>query len=51
MPATDPEPRKRPATQTGPTMRALLASCAAAEAVSRPPMPPAPEEPPQSKAA
>lgn len=38
MPATDPAPRKRPPAQpTGPTMQALLASCAAAEAVSRPP--------------
>lgn len=38
MPATGPEPRMRPPTEAaGPTMRALLASCAAAEAISRPP--------------
>lgn len=38
MPATDPEPRKRPPAQaTGPTMQALLASCKAAQAVSCPP--------------
>ncbi|MEU6535020.1 hypothetical protein [Streptomyces sp. NPDC047000] len=43
MPATESEPElcPQPSVAAGPTMRALLASCAAAEAVSRPPAPPA----------
>ncbi|WP_202516449.1 hypothetical protein [Streptomyces sp. SID161] len=38
-------PRPRPAAPTGVSMRDLLASCAAADAVSRPPQPPLAPEP------
>ncbi|MFR9794466.1 hypothetical protein ACL02U_00905 [Streptomyces sp. MS06] len=37
---TAEQPRPRPATATAPSMRELLASCAAADAVSRPPQAP-----------
>ncbi|MFJ4689778.1 hypothetical protein [Streptomyces sp. NPDC088766] len=43
MPATEPEAPRRPSALAGVSMRDLLASCAAAEAVSRPPREPGPE--------
>jgi hypothetical protein len=47
MPATEPQAPKakppRPFALAGVSMRDLLASCAAAEAVSRPPRTPDPE--------
>jgi hypothetical protein len=43
MPATDSTPRPRPYALPGVSMRDLLASCAAADAVSRPPREPDPE--------
>ncbi|MFF9816938.1 hypothetical protein [Streptomyces sp. NPDC014006] len=43
MPAADsPQPQPRPAVRPGLSMRDLLASCAAADAVSRPPREPEP---------
>ncbi|MCQ9132141.1 hypothetical protein [Streptomyces hilarionis] len=43
MPVPEPAPRSaRPSPLTGVSMRDLLASCAAAEAVSTPPRPPDP---------
>ena len=48
MPATERDecqPRVVPAAGGGPSMKDLLASCAAAEAVSTPPRDPAPERP------
>ncbi|MCF4139932.1 hypothetical protein L1856_28600 [Streptomyces sp. Tue 6430] len=40
MPATEPQVPRRPSVPAGVSMRDLLASCAAAEAVSRPPREP-----------
>ncbi|MFD5267149.1 hypothetical protein [Streptomyces sp. NPDC058335] len=42
MPATEPKAPRRPSALAGVSMRDLLASCAAAEAVSRPPREPDP---------
>ncbi|MEU9665073.1 hypothetical protein AB0E25_05680 [Streptomyces bobili] len=42
MPATEPKAPRRPSAIDGVSMRDLLASCAAAEAVSRPPREPDP---------
>ncbi|MFH8802427.1 hypothetical protein ACH4F6_22920 [Streptomyces sp. NPDC017936] len=43
MSATDHEVQPRSSARAGVSMRELLASCAAAEAVSRPPRAPEPE--------
>ncbi|MFD5589355.1 hypothetical protein ACFWII_36900 [Streptomyces sp. NPDC127063] len=44
MPAAEtPKPQPRPTAPAGPSMRDLLASCAAADAVSRPPRVPNPQ--------
>jgi hypothetical protein len=51
VPATDPKTPPAPYVVTGVTMRALLASCAAAEAVSRPPLSPPPKPAPRTEAA
>ncbi|MFH9860507.1 hypothetical protein [Streptomyces sp. NPDC017202] len=45
MPATEPQAPRRPSALAGVSMRDLLASCAAAEAVSRPPRGPEPAHP------
>ncbi|MGX1271824.1 hypothetical protein [Streptomyces phaeoluteigriseus] len=42
MPATEPKAPRQPSALAGVSMRDLLASCAAAEAVSRPPRAPDP---------
>ncbi|MFF9057405.1 hypothetical protein ACIRPQ_12210 [Streptomyces sp. NPDC101213] len=45
MPTTEPQVPRRPSALAGVSMRDLLASCAAAEAVSRPPREPGPARP------
>ncbi|MGV9556540.1 hypothetical protein [Streptomyces sp. NPDC003401] len=45
MPATEPQVPRRPSAPAGVSMRDLLASCAAAEVVSRPPREPEPSRP------
>lgn len=45
MPATEPQVPRRPSALAGVSMRDLLASCAAAAAVSRPPRGPDPAHP------
>ncbi|MFJ1734925.1 hypothetical protein [Streptomyces sp. NPDC088254] len=50
MPATESQAQPpRPFTLAGVSMRELLASCAAAEAVSRPPRVPEPEAAPRQR--
>ncbi|MFJ9740976.1 hypothetical protein [Streptomyces sp. NPDC101166] len=50
MPATESKAQPpRPFTLAGVSMRDLLASCAAAEAVSLPPRPPEPEATPRER--
>lgn len=44
MSATEPKTQPRPFALAGVSMRDLLASCAAADAVSRPPRAPEPRE-------
>ncbi|MGW4564016.1 hypothetical protein ACWEN3_16900 [Streptomyces sp. NPDC004561] len=46
MTASRATEQPRPSVLTGVSMRDLLASCAAADAVSRPPRDPEPHEPP-----
>ncbi|MFD4573865.1 hypothetical protein ACFWNK_14545 [Streptomyces sp. NPDC058417] len=44
MSPTEPQAPRRPQAVAGVSMRDLLASCAAAEAVSRPPRAPEPQD-------
>jgi hypothetical protein len=49
MTASRPTEQPAPPASTGVSMRDLLASCAAADAISRPPRDPEPREPRQTE--